>query len=160
MIPVNQVIVGGDPLLGSSALGSNIEEQLKLLDQYKKNLELAKASKAQVQYQKLIWDDIDSEMNSMTEEQKGKLFLDEDYVDIYTKLQGKVNTEILNLVKGRIENTLDGKELLERQLKLVRKLKSKIVEESNKEMEMFRKFREYSKSNPGVTYDEFIKASM
>ena len=30
----------------------------------------------------------------------------------------------------------------------------------DKEMEMFRRFREFSKSNPNVTYEEFIKANM
>ena len=52
------------------------------------------------------------------------------------------------------------KELLQRQLKIVKKLKGKIIQETNREMEMFRKFREISKTHPEVTYEEFIKASM
>ena len=47
---------------------------------------------------------------------------DEDYVDTYTKIQDMVQAEILNLVKGRIESTPEGKELLQRQLKIVKKL--------------------------------------
>ena len=85
---------------------------------------------------------------------------DEDYVDTYTKIQDMVQAEILNLVKGRIEATPEGKELLQRQLKIVKKLKGKIIQETNREMEMFRKFREFSKTHPEVTYEEFIKASM
>lgn len=54
----------------------------------------------------------------------------------------------------------EGKELLQRQLKIVKKLKGKIIQETNREMEMFRKFREFSKTHPEVTYEEFIKASM
>lgn len=50
--------------------------------------------------------------------------------------------------------------LLQRQLKIVRSLKSKIIQDTNREMEMFRKFREFSKAHPEVTYDEFIKANM
>lgn len=71
-----------------------------------------------------------------------------------------VNSEILNLVKGRIENTPEGKELLSHQLKIVKRLKNKIIDETNREMEMFRKFREFSKQHPEVTYEEFIKANM
>ena len=56
--------------------------------------------------------------------------------------------------------TPEGKELLQRQLKIVRSLKSKIIQDTNREMEMFRKFREFSKAHPEVTYDEFIKANM
>ena len=85
---------------------------------------------------------------------------DEDYVDTYTKIQDMVQAEILSLVKGRIEATPEGKELLQRQLKIVKKLKGKIIQETNREMEMFRKVMEFSKTHPEVTYEELIKASM
>mgnify|MGYP006870574245 FL=1 len=104
-----------------------------------------------MQQQKLIWDDIDAEINPMSEEQKSRLLQDEDYVDTYTRIQDMVQSEILALVKGRIESSPEGKELLEKQLKIVRKLKGKIIQETNKEMEMFRRFREFSKQNPEVT---------
>ena len=110
--------------------------------------------------QKLIWDDIDAEIEPMTDEQKSRLLQDEDYVETYTKIQNMVNAEILKLVKDRIESTPEGKELLSHQLKTVKRLKGKIIDETNREMEMFRRFREYSKQHPGVTYDEFIKADM
>ena len=168
MIPVNQVILGGDPLLGGSVIGNSLDEQLQLLERYKQNLEAAKQMKQQIQpqttqavpVQKLIWDDIDAEVEPMTEEQKSRLFQDDDYVETYTKIQNMVNAEILNLVKSRIESTQEGKELLSHQLKTVKRLKSKIIDETNREMEMFRRFREYSKQHPGVTYDEFIKANV
>ena len=167
MIPVNQVILGGgDPLLGNSMVGNSLDEQLQLIEKYKQNLEAAKQLRQQAQSvqqpvpQRMIWDEIDSEINPMTDEQKARMLQDEDYVDTYTKIQGMVQAEILNLVKGRIEATPEGKELLQKQLKIVKKLKGKIIQETNKEMEMFRKFREFSKTHPEVTYEEFIKASM
>ena len=164
MIPINQVILnGGDPLLGTSVVGNNLDEQLQLLERYKQNLEAAKQMKQQTAaapIQKLIWDEIDSEITPMTEEQKNMLFQDEDYVETYTRIQGIVQAEILNLVKGRIESTQEGKDLLQSQLKIVKKLKGKIIQETNREMEMFRKFREFSKQHPEVTYDEFIKANI
>ena len=164
MIPINQVILGGgDPLLGTSVVGNNLDEQLQLLERYKQNLEAAKQIKQQTAtapIQKLIWDEIDSEIVPMTEEQKNMLFQDEDYVETYTRIQGMVQAELLNLVKGRIESTQEGKDLLQSQLKIVKKLKGKIIQETNREMEMFRKFREFSKQHPEVTYDEFIKESI
>lgn len=166
MIPVNQVILGGgDPLLSSSVVGNSLDEQLQLIEKYKQNLEAAKQLRQQTQpiqqpAQRLIWDEIDAEITPMTDEQKAMLLQDEDYVDTYTKIQTMVQSEILNLVKGRIESTPEGKELLQSQLKIVKKLKGKIIQETNREMEMFRKFREFSKTNPGVTYEEFIKANM
>jgi hypothetical protein len=164
MIPINQVILGGgDPLLGTSVVGNNLDEQLQLLERYKQNLEAAKQIKQQTAtapVQKLIWDEIDSEIVPMTEEQKNMLFQDEDYVETYTRIQGMVQAELLNLVKGRIESTQEGKDLLQSQLKIVKKLKGKIIQETNREMEMFRKFREFSKQHPEVTYEEFIKANI
>lgn len=163
MVPINQVILGGDPLLNTSVVGNNLEEQLQLLERYKQNLEAAKQMKQQIQSvptQKLIWDEIDAEVNPMSDEQKAMLFQDEDYVDTYTRIQNMVQSEILNLVKGRIESTPEGKELLQSQLKVVKKLKGKIIQETNREMEMFRKFREFSKAHPEVTYDEFIKKNI
>jgi hypothetical protein len=110
--------------------------------------------------QKLIWDDIDAELNPLSEEQKSLLSEDDDYVDTYSRIQYIVQNEILNLVKGKIESTQEGKELLQNHLKIIKKLKSKIIQESNREMELFRKFKEFSKQNPGITYEEFIKANM
>lgn len=59
-------------------------------------------------------------------------------------------------VRGKIEASADGKHLLEEQLKLVKLLKSKIVEVTNKEMELFKAFKEASKTNPNLTYEEFL----
>lgn len=167
MIPINQVILGGgDPLLGNSMVGNSLDEQLQLIEKYKQNLETVKQLRQQAQPiqqpvpQSMIWDEVDAEISPMTDEQKTKMLQDEDYVDTYTKIQDMVQAEILNLVKGRIETTPEGKELLQRQLKIVKKLKGKIIQETNREMEMFRKFREFSKTHPEVTYEEFIKASM
>ena len=161
MFPVNQVILGGDPLLGTPNVGGSIEEQLQLIEKQKQLLENVRQQKLQInQPQKLIWDDIDSEIEPMTDEQKKMLFQDEDYVSSYNKLQSLVQAEILNLVKGRIESTNEGKELLNTQLKIVKKLKSKIIDTTNREMEMFKKFREFSKQNPTITYEEFIKSNL
>lgn len=156
MYPINQVILGGDPMMSSI---DDIDMQIQRMEAYRKRLQELKNNKPQ-QPVKLIWDDIDAEVAPLTDEQKNRLFEDEEYAQNYMKIQNLVQSEILNIVKGRIENTPEGKELLQNQLKSVRKLKGKIINETNMEMEMFRKFKEFSKTNPGVTYEEFIKSSM
>lgn len=156
MIPVSQINIGGDPLLGTQ--GFNIEEQLRQLDLRRQSLESLKQLNPQaIPNQPLIWNEIDSEVKVLSNEQLQKLFENEDYVRIYTRIQELVNNEILNLVKPRIEGTPEGKQLLQEQLNIVRKMKPKIVEDSNREVELFRRFREFSKTNPDVTYDEFLK---
>lgn len=155
MIPINQITIGGDPLLNNQ--GFNIEEQLRQLELRKQSLESMKQLNTQAVSQPLIWDNIDSEVKVLSQEQLNKLFENEDYVRIYNRLQELVNTEILNIVKPRIESTPEGKQLLQEQLKLVKKMKPKIVEDTNREVELFRRFREFSKTNPDVTYEAFIK---
>lgn len=154
--PINQVFLGGDPYHTLD----DIDIQIQNMENYRNKLQQLKALQAQQTPVKLIWDDIDAEVRPMTDEQKKRMFDDAEYVETYTKLNEMVQIEILNLVKAKIENTTEGKELLSQQLKIVKRLKSEIINETNREMEMFKRFKEFSKLNPGVTYEEFIKASM
>lgn len=156
MIPVSQINIGGDPLLGTTP-GFNIEEQLRQLEMRKQSLESLKQLNPQAMPVSLIWNEIDAEVKVLSQEQLQKLFENEDYVRTYARIQEMVNAEILNLVKPRIESTPEGKQLLQEQLNLVRKMKPKIVEDTNRDMELFKRFREFSKTNPDVTYEDFIK---
>ena len=156
MVPISQINIGGDPLL-TSTNGYNIEEQLRQLEARKQALESMKQLNPQAMPTSVIWNEIDTEVKVLSQEQLQKLFENEDYVRTYVRIQELVNAEILNLVKPRIESTPEGRQLLQEQLNLVRKMKPKIVEVTNREVELFRRFREFSKTNPDVTYEEFIK---
>lgn len=156
MVPISQINIGGDPLL-TSTNGYNIEEQLRQLEARKQALESMKQLNPQAMPTSVIWNEIDTEVKVLSQEQLQKLFENEDYVRTYVRIQELVNAEILNLVKPRIESTPEGRQLLQEQLNLVRKMKPKIVEDTNREVELFRRFREFSKTNPDVTYEEFIK---
>lgn len=157
MYPVNQVFLGSDPMMSSL---EDLDMQIQRMEAYRNKIrQLQNTNKSQMPA-KLIWDEVDAEVNPMTDEQKARLFQNEDYCSNYNEIQGLVQMEILNLVKGRIESTERGRELLNNQLKIVKKLKTKIIDDTNKEMEMFMKFKEFSKSNPTVTYEEFIKSNI
>ena len=156
MMPISQINIGGDPLL-TSTNGYNIEEQLSDLEARRQALESMKQLNPQAMPTSVIWNEIDTEVKVLSQEQLQKLFENEDYVRTYVRIQELVNAEILNLVKPRIESTPEGRQLLQEQLNLVRKMKPKIVEDTNREVELFRRFREFSKTNPDVTYEEFIK---
>ena len=154
--PINQVFLGSDPY----HTFDDIDIQIKNMENYRNKLQQLKALQAQQTTVKLIWDDIDAEVRPMTDEQKKRMFNDAEYVETYSRLNEMVQNEILNLVKAKIENTQEGKELLTQQLRIVKRLKSDIISETNKEMELFKRFKEFSKLNPGVTYEDFIKANM
>lgn len=159
MYPVNQVILGGDSMFNSNL--DDLDVQIQRMEAYRQKLKQLKESQQQQPIQKsLIWDQIDAEITPMSNEQKNRLLNNADYVDTYNELQSIVQAELLNLVKAKIENTEKGKELLSKQLKIVKKLKTKIIEDTDREMELFKKFKEYSKKHPDTSYDEFIKENM
>jgi hypothetical protein len=156
MYPVNQVILGGDSMLNQM---SDFDTQMQMLELQKKKLQQLK-QQSQAVPQKFIWDEIDAEVRPLSEEQRERLMANRDYVNNYNAIQSLVQAELINLIKGKIESTPEGKELLQSQLKLTKQLKGQIIEDTNREMQTFKKFKEFSKTNPGVTYEEFIKASM
>lgn len=168
MMPFQQIVVGGnDPLLDTGSLN----EQMQALEMQKCALEARQRQIQQIanqagqqqlpqmqqQPEVSIWDKIDAEIEPLTMEQRNMLASNEEYVNNYNTLQSMVQAEVLNLVRAKIENSPEGKSLLENQFKLVKNLKSTIVEMSNKEMEVFKAFREASAKNPNLTYEEFIK---
>ena len=145
MAPVNQVILG-NPLLS----GEDFSKQLELMKQYEAKLQNFK-------YNNSIWDDIDKEIEVLSDEQKKRLLEDGSYVSTVESIQKIIQEELLNLVKDKVAARQDGKELLEKQLNLVKVLKEKIISETNNEMELFKKFKEASKNNPSLTYENFCK---
>ena len=160
MYPVNQVILGGESMFNNL---DDIDMQIQRMEAYRQKLKQLRESQQQpqpVQQRQLVWDEIDAEIAPMSNEQKSRLLQDADYVDTYNELQSIVQSELLNLVKGRIESTERGKELLSKQLKIVKRLKTKIIDDTNREMELFKKFREYSKEHPNASYEEFIKENI
>lgn len=105
-----------------------------------------------------VWDEIDKEIASLTNDQKQILAQDQTYAGIEQELQFMIQQELINSVKGKVANTARGKELLDLQLKNIKEKKAKIVEESNKEAELFKKFQIATQANPNLTYAEFIKS--
>lgn len=157
MYPVNQVILGGDPMFNSL---DDIDSQIQKMEIYRQKLKQLKESQqsvANTQPSQLIWDEIDSEIAPLSDDQRNRLFQDSEYVAVYNEVQSMVQLELLNLVKAKIEGTEKGKDLLSKQLKAVKKLKTKIIDDTNREMELFKKFKDYSKEHPNTSYEEFIR---
>ena len=160
MYPVNKVILGGESMFNNL---DDIDMQIQRMEAYRQKLKQLRESQQQihpVQQKQLVWDEIDAEIAPMNNEQKNRLLQDADYVDTYNELQSIVQSELLNLVKVKIESTERGKELLSKQLKIVKRLKTKIIDDTNREMELFKKFKEYSKEHPNASYEEFIKENI
>lgn len=166
--PQYQFNLAPDPLLNSAANPvdyiSNIDAQIKDLVTVRDRMsQMVQPNNQQTapnapKAEPLLWDVINTEVGSLTNAQKEILFNDEEYARGDNQLQLLVQQELINLVKGKIQNSKEGKELLEGQLKLVKEKKNAIVEKANNEAELFKKFQIASRSNPQLTYAEFVKS--
>lgn len=158
-----------DPLLAPKQIdySNYIDAELNRLEQQKQQLLIAKDSfQSPVKNQAIqqatnqtnLWSEIDREIASLTPEQQKILASDEIYSSIDTQLQLLIQNELINSVKDKVANSEQGKALLEKQLANIKDKKAQIVEESNKELELFKKFQIAVQANPNLTYVEFIKA--
>lgn len=146
---------GNDPLLSDSDYNA-MRDKLEALQKHKELLQGINNPTAQSKKEVSIWDKIDSEIEPLTDSQKNILFNDEIYKQNESELMQLIQDEMIRLVRPRVENSEQGKSVLEAQLKLVKEKKNAVIAESNKEIERFNAFRLASKANPELTYAEFI----
>lgn len=138
--------INNDPLLGNFQ-----QERAQLYEEYRRKIDYPQGKTP-------IWDKIDAEISALTDTQKQLLVEDEDYKAAQEELAVKVQEQILQLVKPRIEATEDGQKLLQKVYDAAVVAKKKVVAESNKEMELFKQWQTYAVAHPEATYQEFINA--
>ena len=166
MFPNCQVQMSyNDPLLAPTRgnYSQYIESELQRVEEEKQRLLAARNSIQQQPTQQLpnavnLWADIDREITALTPEQQNILANDEVYRNIDAQLQMLIQTELINSVKDKVANSEQGRALLEKQLSNIKDKKARIIEESNKDIELFKKFQIAAQANPNLTYVEFIKA--
>lgn len=157
--PNYTVNFGVDPLLQNPYNPNNIDYEREI-EERMRHLQAMKEQYSNVKKNVVhnsLWDDIDREISSLTEEQRNILFNSEDYVAIDNGLKNLIQQALINSVKGVVESSEPGRKLLEKQLNFVKNSKDRIVAQSNKEIEVFKKFQIAAKANPQLTYKEFIE---
>lgn len=135
-----------DPLLGDFQ-----QQRSQLIEEYRRKVEYPQSKNP-------IWDKIDAEVSALTDEQKKLLANDEDYKAVQEELAIKVQEHLLQLIKPRIEATEDGQKLLQKVYDATIVAKKNVVSATNKEMELFRQWQNYSVAHPEATYLDFVKA--
>lgn len=165
MTPQYQFNLGQvDPLLNIAQNNpegyiSVIEQEVQKLNNIKQQLIQAKQPAQQnINNAINIWDSINNEIASMTNDQKELLAKDETYISIERELQLMIQEELINSVKDKVAASSRGKELLEKQLNNIKVKKEEIIKEANKNIEVFKRFQEAARLNPNLTYVEFVKS--
>lgn len=142
-----QNFFNNDPLLDGFQ-----QQRSQLIEEYRRKVEMQGSRTP-------LWDKIDNEIAPLTDEQKRVVFEDEDYKSVQVELGQMVQEQILRIVKPQIEGTEKGKELLSKVYDIAVLAKKKAISETNKEMELFKRWQSYSVAHPEATYAEFIKST-
>lgn len=138
----------------------NIDNQIAQLTQLRqRTIDIYnKSNNTNFQNEDSIWSKIDKEIIDCDKFTLESISKDENYIKVNNQLNSIVQQELLILVKQNVESREDGKALLEKQLEIVKSIKSKSKESREEEILLFNKFKEYSKLYPNTTYEEFLKA--
>lgn len=136
-----------------TAAKSQIQSQLGNPNQ---NMQPVRPAQPQQAVQQVnLWDEIDKEVCSLNNDQQAILAKDDVYNNVSAELQMLIQQELINSVRDKVANSPRGKELLEKQLNNIRAKKDSIIEEANKELELFKKFQIAAQANPKLTYVDF-----
>ena len=146
---------GGDPLLSHNP--NTFPSYQESLDYEIERLNTLKQQLPRRENKVSLWAEIEKEGSSLTNDQKLLLVKDSNYLKIEEQIQMLVQQEIFNLVKDKVNNSEQGQKLLKQQLEYIKEKKDSIVEQSNRELELFKKFQIAVQANPNLTYPEFIK---
>ncbi len=153
-----------DPIMGVKFGGNIIQDDAATRIAEIQRLETEKAMIANrqkdlmrnsAQSETPIWDSIDAEISPMSEQQRIAMQKDKEYVSINSQLADMVQVHLLQLVRGNIEKSPTGKELLSRMLEVTRRVKGAVLTAERTAMEEFEAFRKASEQNPDLTMAEF-----
>ena len=139
-------MINNDPLLGNFQ-----QDRSQLIEEYRRKIEYPSSRTP-------LWDKIDAEVSSLTDDQKKVVMADPDYMDIQNELSQMVQEQLLKMVKPQIEGSDAGQKLLSKVYDATVIAKKKAVQEVTKEMELFKMWQNYSVAHPEATYQQFIES--
>ena len=142
---------------------SNINEQINYFTKLKQQYESAinnQFNEVPINKTESLWTKIDAEVANIDKYTNDALSTDENYKSINTQLQNIVQQELLFLVRDKVEQREDGKQLLEKQLQIIKQIKSNVSDKRNKDIDLFNRFKEYSRIHPETTYEQFLTKTL
>ena len=153
---LNNVYIGGDPLLGSNGNMSNemeaYERQLQeTLNQIQVHKQRVLNPQNPKRSQSPLWDEV---VNDMTDMEIEALNNDPEYQKAQNALMGILNREYMRIMRPIVEESKDGKEILDSLMAITKRVKKSASEEANKNIALF---NEYTSKYADMPYAEFLK---
>lgn len=160
MSAINFNIGGGsDPLLGArtdySAHFAEIEKAQKVLEQRKQELaRMAQSAPETPASTTPIWDEIDTITGNMSATEYQAMLQNKDYQDSLTALNEYVGAVQLKMLRPVIEQSEQGRKILEQHLTTVKFLRKSASAEVDRTLA---DFKEYTEHYSHLSYDEYLK---
>ena len=151
---------GVDPLLGSTADYqahlAELENAQAIIDQKRQALmKMAETEPQQVAKSATpIWDEIDTITANMSKAEFQKMSEDENYQSSLNALMEYVGSIQLQMIRPRIEQSEEGKKLLEQHLTNVKFLRKAAIADADKKLS---DFEDYTKNYSHMSWDEYQK---
>lgn len=149
-----------DPLLGPTADYkahlAELESAQAAIEQQRQAI-MRMAQTEQVEPQKTatpIWDEIDSITANMSSAEFQSMEADENYKSSLEALMAYVGAVQLQMIRPKIEQSEEGKKLLEQHLTNVKFLRKAALAEVDKKMS---DFEDYTKNYSHMSWDEYLK---
>lgn len=154
-------IGGMDPLLGSSDYVTQIREleaKQRMLDEHKKQAsqlftQMETGATPQVS-QTPIWDEVDTITGNMSESEFAEMQSHPDYQASLKELMTFVGAMQLQAIRPMVEQSKEGKAILEQHLATVKVIRKSASAKVDKQLTLF---KEYTEKYSNMTYDEFLK---
>ncbi len=160
IMALNNVYIGGDPLLGSNGNMSNeMEAYERQLQETLNQIQIQKQRVLNPQNnpkrsQSPLWDEMDKVVNDMTDMEIEALNNDPEYQKAQNALMGILNREYMRIMRPIVEESKDGKEILDSLMTITKRVKKSASEEANKNIALF---NEYTSKYADMPYAEFLK---
>ena len=156
---LNNVYIGGDPLLGSNGNMSNeMEAYERQLQETLNQIQVHKQRVLNPQNPKRSQSPFDLHVrhvvNDMTDMEIEALNNDPEYQKAQNALMGILNREYMRIMRPIVEESKDGKEILDSLMAITKRVKKSASEEANKNIALF---NEYTSKYADMPYAEFLK---
>ena len=133
------VFLNNDPTLQGNNFAKSIEEQLANIRQLEQQLSQYKQS--QPSNATPIWDEIDSIVDSLTDDEKQLLADNDEFIESNNAVLAVIHNEYMRIMKPIVENSAQGHEALQNHLSIVKRLAKKAKEQTAEELKEFREYK-------------------
>ena len=147
---MNNIFLPNDPLLFNSPNTQMLQQEFQQKMEQKYNDYLMR--NMQSVPDKLL--ELDNKMKSLDTEVSEQLKEDVEFNDLHQTLQATIQTELMLLIKQRLNTNPDTLKNIERQLVIIKNIESKVNEKERKNIS---ELNDYLKNYSNMTFDDYKK---